>query len=308
VVASFDPSNSSLLASFRSAYGIDESVVVLGPYDGKLENGGERVQLQRPDSPPLEEPEYVPHTLEDEVVYDEESPWPGADGDGNSLHRVDATQWGSDPLNWASSSPSPGTVSGSSVPGDANGDGAVTDADYTVWADHYGASGATSSMGDFNGDGSVTDADYTIWADHYGEGVTQAASTVEESQPVAASAAVPGTQPDADPEDTSVRQGMQRRSRSRRGVQASEKADETQNVAEQAGPRRRAQGPVVADSTMGPAPARATWLLGDSRIPLREIAGSSAGWRRTYTLPDRGWRHLGDEGEVDLLSVLSAVL
>jgi glucose/arabinose dehydrogenase len=54
------------------------------------------------------------------------------------------------------------------VPGDANGDGAVTDADYTIWADHYGQSGADASTGDFNGDGSVTDADYTIWADNYG--------------------------------------------------------------------------------------------------------------------------------------------
>ena len=55
-------------------------------------------------------------------------------------------------------------------PGDANGDGAVTDADYTLWADNYNATGATSDMGDFNGDGSVTDADYTIWADNYGAG------------------------------------------------------------------------------------------------------------------------------------------
>jgi Dockerin type I domain len=54
--------------------------------------------------------------------------------------------------------------------GDANGDGAVTDADYTIWADNYGATEATPEMGDFNGDGSVTDADYTIWADNYGAG------------------------------------------------------------------------------------------------------------------------------------------
>jgi hypothetical protein len=55
------------------------------------------------------------------------------------------------------------------LPGDANGDGAVTDADYTIWADNYGVSPATAGMGDFNADESVTDADYTIWADHYGE-------------------------------------------------------------------------------------------------------------------------------------------
>ena len=56
----------------------------------------------------------------------------------------------------------------SPLPGDANGDGIVSDADYTVWADHYGAWPATCSMGDFDGSGEITDADYTIWADHYG--------------------------------------------------------------------------------------------------------------------------------------------
>jgi hypothetical protein len=55
--------------------------------------------------------------------------------------------------------------------GDANLDGAVTDADYTIWADNYGNSSATFQQGDFNVDGSVTDADYTLWADNYGAGV-----------------------------------------------------------------------------------------------------------------------------------------
>jgi hypothetical protein len=63
------------------------------------------------------------------------------------------------------------TTGGTPVPGDANGDGAVTDADYTIWADNYAALDATVEMGDFNGDGEVSDADYTIWADNYGTGV-----------------------------------------------------------------------------------------------------------------------------------------
>jgi PEP-CTERM motif-containing protein len=60
---------------------------------------------------------------------------------------------------------------GEQLPGDANGDGAVTDADYTIWADNYDISPATFEMGDFNGDGGVSDADYTIWADNYGAGL-----------------------------------------------------------------------------------------------------------------------------------------
>jgi ADP-ribosylglycohydrolase len=54
------------------------------------------------------------------------------------------------------------------LPGDANTDGQVTDADYTLWADSYGISPASWKMGDFDGSGKVTDADYTLWADHYG--------------------------------------------------------------------------------------------------------------------------------------------
>jgi parallel beta helix pectate lyase-like protein/SdrD B-like protein len=69
------------------------------------------------------------------------------------------------------------------LPGDANGDGAVSDADYTIWADHYGTIGATWSTGDFNGDGSVTDADYTVWADNYGAGASAAASATQSVAP-----------------------------------------------------------------------------------------------------------------------------
>jgi hypothetical protein len=54
------------------------------------------------------------------------------------------------------------------IPGDANRDGAVTDADYTIWADHYGQVNTLWETGDFDGSGIVTNADYTIWADHYG--------------------------------------------------------------------------------------------------------------------------------------------
>jgi CotH protein/lamin tail-like protein len=186
VVVSFNPDhpdNLARTAAFRSHYGISTAVRLLGGYGGKLDNGGEQVQLQRPDEPPMEEPTFVPHTVEDEVIYDELAPWPGADGDGNSLGRVSSIAWGNDPTSWEAAAPSPGTVDFSQLPGDANGDGAVTDADYTIWADNYGASSASFDMGDFNGDGSVTDADYTLWADNYGAGAGEA-STTEDASPV----------------------------------------------------------------------------------------------------------------------------
>ncbi|HUS48008.1 MAG TPA: right-handed parallel beta-helix repeat-containing protein [Phycisphaerae bacterium] len=65
------------------------------------------------------------------------------------------------------------------VPGDANVDGMVDGADYTLWADHYNAAGDWMG-GDFSGDDFVDGGDYTIWADHYGFGVTAGGQRVPE--------------------------------------------------------------------------------------------------------------------------------
>jgi hypothetical protein len=48
VIVSFDPvSDVTSLGVFQSAYG--SSMTLLGPYSGKLDNGGEAVELQKPD-------------------------------------------------------------------------------------------------------------------------------------------------------------------------------------------------------------------------------------------------------------------
>jgi hypothetical protein len=55
------------------------------------------------------------------------------------------------------------------IEGDANRDGHVTGADYSIWLNHYGQTvtgGAT--LGDFNADGFVNGADYFIWLRNYG--------------------------------------------------------------------------------------------------------------------------------------------
>jgi len=58
---------------------------------------------------------------------------------------------------------------GPSEPGDANHDGVVDGADYTIWADNYepGVGGKTWEQGDFTGDGIVDGADYCVWADNF---------------------------------------------------------------------------------------------------------------------------------------------
>lgn len=68
----------------------------------------------------------------------------------------------------------PGSPTGDDIEqipfGDANLDGRVTGADYTVWADNFGMAAGTALWihGDFNVDGQVSGADYTIWADNFG--------------------------------------------------------------------------------------------------------------------------------------------
>ncbi|MBX9791347.1 MAG: S8 family serine peptidase [Pirellulales bacterium] len=67
------------------------------------------------------------------------------------------------------------------LPGDANSNGRVTGADYTIWADHFlhfPSGGATWQDGDFSGDGSVTGADYTIWADNFAPAALAAESAL----------------------------------------------------------------------------------------------------------------------------------
>lgn len=63
------------------------------------------------------------------------------------------------------------------LPGDANADGVVSGADYTIWADNFdngvGPGGKSWQQGDWTGEGYVTGADYTIWADNYGRGLNE---------------------------------------------------------------------------------------------------------------------------------------
>jgi hypothetical protein len=113
VVLSFepaDPVNSSRVADFRNYYGIDASVQLTGGFAGVLDNGGERVRLLRPDSPPLDEPNFIPLLLEDEVRYDDVAPWPTEpDGTGMSLNRNSVDIWGNDSASWNAALPTPGS-------------------------------------------------------------------------------------------------------------------------------------------------------------------------------------------------------
>ncbi len=62
--------------------------------------------------------------------------------------------------------------------GDYNQDGVVDAADYTVWRDSFGQSGA-GLPADGNGSGTVDEADYTLWKTHFGTTIGSGAGSGE---------------------------------------------------------------------------------------------------------------------------------
>ncbi|MCI0743849.1 MAG: lamin tail domain-containing protein [Verrucomicrobia subdivision 3 bacterium] len=128
LVVSFNPTtNTAALNSFRAKYGVPPSVAILGPYRGKLDNGGEEIELYRPDLPQTSGPDagFVPYLLTDRVEYDDMAPWPlTTDGGGASLQRRRPYDYGNDPVNWKGEGPTAGrpNLAGSTYT-DADADG-----------------------------------------------------------------------------------------------------------------------------------------------------------------------------------------
>jgi len=189
VILSFDPAapdNALRLADFRSAYGIDDTVPVVGGWAGKLDNDGERVQLQRPDDPPADEPEFTPHLIVDEVRYDNDAPWPAeAAGGGSALHRLEPAKWGNDEASWLAAAPTPGRPM--AKPGDADLDGDVDLNDFVILKSNFGQSPRTWTEADFNGDTVVDLHDFVILKQNWATGAPVA------SEPVNAMVADPPT-------------------------------------------------------------------------------------------------------------------
>ena len=105
------------LAAFSWRYPGVPVEKILGPYDGKLSNAGERLELGMPgDVDKYGERHYI---RIDRVNYSdgshpEDCPglvdlWPtDSDGHGKSLTRKVPTDYGNDPANWIATPPSPG--------------------------------------------------------------------------------------------------------------------------------------------------------------------------------------------------------
>ena len=116
LVVNFDWTNEQLVAAFRAKYGVTPQTQIFGPYNGKLDNAGGRIELKKPGVPVSDG---VPYILVDQIEYDDDAPWPAAaDGGGPSLQRVNESAYGNDPANWVAVGPTAGVpyVSGGTPP------------------------------------------------------------------------------------------------------------------------------------------------------------------------------------------------
>ena len=149
VVVSFNPSDTATLNAFRTKYSVQAGAVILGPWNGKLDNSSDSVELARPDPPqtiPGPDFGFVPYILVDKVKYFDAAPWPiAADGAGQSLTRVTLANYGNDPVNWTAATPTPGPQG---VNPDSDGDG-MDDA----WELLYFQNLSRNGTGDFDSDG-----------------------------------------------------------------------------------------------------------------------------------------------------------
>lgn len=110
LVVGFHPTNSAQLAFFRSVYSVPAEAAIVGPWDGKLDNSGETIELKSPGRPTIISNNLlVPYLLVDKVTYQDTPPWPvQADGLGGSLQRRNLAVHGLEATNWFAAPPTAG--------------------------------------------------------------------------------------------------------------------------------------------------------------------------------------------------------
>lgn len=116
VVVHFDPvANPSALSAFRTRFGLATNTQVFGPFNGRLANEGDTVELYKPDAPsPPPDAGFVPYVLVDRLSYLPTEPWStAAAGGGASLQRRLMSAFGNDPLNWKAEAPTAGRTNNS---------------------------------------------------------------------------------------------------------------------------------------------------------------------------------------------------
>lgn len=111
VVVPFSPTDTVRVAAFQSAYGLSNTIVLAGPWQsGDTLRAVGRIELNRADEPPPEEPDFHPQIPEEEVAYSNAAPWPATDGTGRSLTRIGTTTVSRLPESWLAEVPTPGRI------------------------------------------------------------------------------------------------------------------------------------------------------------------------------------------------------
>ena len=111
LLVGFDPATNALeTAGFRARLSVPQEVPLLGPWNGRLANSGDTLELNRPGTPIGA---HVSRVIVDKVAYRDVEPWPiSADGLGNalnySLQRDSARTYGNEPTNWVAATPTAG--------------------------------------------------------------------------------------------------------------------------------------------------------------------------------------------------------
>ncbi len=160
VVVGFDPAiYTALRSSFVLKYSVPTNVLILGPWNGKLDNGGETITFERPDNPNVTPTNiFVPYYLVEEISYGDTVPWPSnADGTGASLQRIEPSLFGNDPINWQAAAPTAGQPNPSGPSPDADHDGLP---DLWELANGIDAQDPNSATGDLDGDGANNAQEY----------------------------------------------------------------------------------------------------------------------------------------------------
>ena len=156
LVVPFDPTtNAAAVAAFETHYHLTPGAVPMyGPYSGTLSDRSDRITLER--IQPADAPDITTSDVViDELIYLDQGPFTdGADGTGQSLHRLSARKSGNDPQNWEAAMPSPDQVSLTEL-ADEDGD-ALED----NWEQlHFSGLHRDGSL-DFDGDGFIDRSEF----------------------------------------------------------------------------------------------------------------------------------------------------
>lgn len=156
LIVNFDPANPVFASGFRTRMNVPAETPLAGPYQGKLDNEGERIRLLKPDAPQgseLPDAGFVPYVVLEEAGYGAAAPWPsGASRSGHSLQRV-ANSFADDPSSWRVAAATPGAATAGPAVTDADADGLPDDWEAAHGLSPASGAGPDGADGDPDGDG-----------------------------------------------------------------------------------------------------------------------------------------------------------